>query len=337
MKRVEKMAIVACIFSAVLCAPARADFAKLYVFGDSLSDDGNIFALTGGVFPPSPYVQDFSNGPVAVDRLAGILGVGLTPSTAGGTNYAVGGATTGTVNYVTTEFPPLAPVLHNTGMQNQVATFAGAPPAFDSATTLFVLWGGPNDFLLSPTAAAATQAVNNLAGEIVSLEGVGARNFLVPNMPDLSLTPYGRSLPSDQQAGLRQLSLAFDAGLSQALAGLRATGPAGANIVSFDTLSALNALVSNPSAYGLTNVTDPCFDLSTVSVCDDPDKYLFWDTVHPTAHVHDILGTGFAAAVPEPQDWYLLAVGLLMVATSRAWVRFQRVCAENLGANDAVF
>ena len=323
MKRVEKVAIVACIFSAVVCAPAQADFAQLYVFGDSLSDDGNIFALTGSTFPPSPYAQDFSNGPVAVDRLAGILGIGLTPSTAGGTNYAVGGATTGSVNYVTTEFPPLAPLLHNTGMQSQVATFTGAPPAFNPATTLFVVWGGPNDFLLSPSAATATQAVNNLAGEIVALEGVGARNFLVPNMPDLSITPYGRSLTPDQQAGLQQLVLGFDAGLGQALAGLRATAPAGVDIVGFDTLSALNAVVSNPSVYGLSNVTDPCFDLATVSVCTDPDKYLFWDTVHPTAHVHDILGADLAAAVPEPQTWYLLALGLLIVA-ARTLLRSSR-------------
>jgi phospholipase/lecithinase/hemolysin len=314
MKRVEKAAIAACILSSVVCVPAQADFAKLYVFGDSLSDDGNVFARTGGLFPPSPpYAQHFSNGPVAVDQLASILGIGLTPSATGGTNYAVGGATTGTDNYLPTEYPllGLGPALNNTGMQTQVATFTGAPPAFDPAKTLFVVWGGPNDFFLSATPDAAAQAVGNLTSEIVALERVGARNFLVPNMPDLSITPYGRSLMPDQQAGLQLLSLGFDSGLNQALAVLRAASPAGTDIVGFDTLSALNALVSNPSAYGLTNVTASCFN--GTSVCADPDKYLFWDTVHPTAHVHDILGTEFAAAVPEPTTWYLLALGLLMI------------------------
>jgi phospholipase/lecithinase/hemolysin len=316
MKPVEKVAVVACILSAIFCVPARADFAKLYVFGDSLSDDGNVFALTGGLFPPSPYDQHFSNGPVAVDQLAAILGIDLTASATGGTNYAVGGATTGTANYLPTEYPQLGlgPALNNTGMQTQVNTFTHAAPVFDPASTLFVVWGGPNDFFLSATPEAAAQAVNNLAGEIVALEGVGARNFLVPNMPDLSITPYGRSLTLEQQAGLQQLSLGFDAGLGQALAGLRAAAPTGVDIVGFDTLSALNALVFNPSAYGLSNVTDPCFNLAATSVCADPDEYLFWDTVHPTAHVHDILGGEFAAAVPEPQTWYLMALGLLVVA-----------------------
>jgi len=45
--------------------------------------------------------------------------------------------------------------------------------------------------------------------------------------------------------------------------------------------------------------------------------------VHPTAHVHDILGTEFAAAVPEPQTWHLLALGLLIV-TVRILLRSSR-------------
>ncbi len=30
-------------------------FTHTYVFGDSLSDSGNLFTLTGGLFPPPPY------------------------------------------------------------------------------------------------------------------------------------------------------------------------------------------------------------------------------------------------------------------------------------------
>jgi len=318
MKRVEKIAVMACVLSAVACVPAHADFTKLYVFGDSLSDDGNVFALTGGAFPPSPpYAQHFSNGPVAVDQLAGILGIGLTPSATGGTNFSTGGATTGTANYLTTQHPALTPALSNTGMQTQVNTFTTTPPAFDPSTTLFVVWGGPNDFLVSPTPATAAQAVTNLTNEIVALESVGARNFLVPNMPDLSITPFGRSLTPAQQQGLQQLSLGFDAGLDQALAAVRGGSPSGVDIVGFDTLGALNALLANPAAFGLSNVTDPCFD--GVSVCGNSDQYLFWDTVHPTTHVHDILGTEFAAAVPEPQTGWLVGIGFLIVVGWRGW------------------
>ena len=91
--------LLAYILTAVL-APALAlarPSPLLYVVGDSLSDQGNAFALTGGTFPPPPYDQRASNGPVAVEYLADALGVPLAPSAAGGTNYAVVGAATGAV------------------------------------------------------------------------------------------------------------------------------------------------------------------------------------------------------------------------------------------------
>jgi phospholipase/lecithinase/hemolysin len=152
----------------------------------------------------------------------------------------------------------------------------------------------------------------NLANEIGSLAGVGARHFLVPNMPDLSITPFGRSLSPEDRDGLHHLSVGFDAGLAQAVAGLRATLGGSVNIVAFDTLAALDAVVANPAGYGLTYVDVPCFDGS--EVCSDPSQYLFWDSVHPTARTHQILGDAFAAAVPEPGTHYLLALGLMLLA-----------------------
>ena len=78
--------------------PALADpITSLVVIGDSVSDEGNAFAITGGVFPPPPYAQRASNGPVAAEVLAAQGGVPLAPAVAGGTNYAVVGATTGPV------------------------------------------------------------------------------------------------------------------------------------------------------------------------------------------------------------------------------------------------
>src|SRR4051812_4332701 len=75
-------------------------FNNLVVFGDSLSDVGNI-AQALFINTPGPYYWNgrFSNGPVYAESLA--TGLGLPPlnrSTAsGGTDYAYGGAkTTGT-------------------------------------------------------------------------------------------------------------------------------------------------------------------------------------------------------------------------------------------------
>jgi len=74
-------------------ADLTAALLKLYAFGDSLSDSGNAYAITAGVFPPSPpYAQRETNGPVAVEWLAAQLGIAFAPSVFGGTNYAVAGA-----------------------------------------------------------------------------------------------------------------------------------------------------------------------------------------------------------------------------------------------------
>ena len=47
----------------------------MYVFGDSLSDNGNLFDMTGGLAPPSPPYFDgrFPNGPVWVEHLDKML------------------------------------------------------------------------------------------------------------------------------------------------------------------------------------------------------------------------------------------------------------------------
>ena len=60
--------LITCALS-LLLAPSVATagpITTLYVVGDSLSDQGNAYLLTGLTFPPPPYAQRASNGPVAV-------------------------------------------------------------------------------------------------------------------------------------------------------------------------------------------------------------------------------------------------------------------------------
>src|SRR5262249_11534591 len=80
-------------------AAKAGPFTSLVVFGDSLSDVGNVFLATGGLTPPSPpYAPGrFSNGPIWIDDLAAGLGL-ASPNPAllpGGTDFAFGGAESG--------------------------------------------------------------------------------------------------------------------------------------------------------------------------------------------------------------------------------------------------
>ena len=84
----------------VACTPAAAAYTSIFAFGDSLSDAGNLFSESEGTIPLAPYVDGhFSNGPTWVEDLSQMLGLGpMKPflTSNDGTNYAFGGAQTGT-------------------------------------------------------------------------------------------------------------------------------------------------------------------------------------------------------------------------------------------------
>ena len=313
------------VLAAVL-VPALATAApitSLYVAGDSLSDQGNGFLLTGGTFPPPPYDQRASNGPVAVEYLAGALGVPLSPSGSGGTNYAVLGAATGLVGITENVAAILygQPALEGTSLLSQTGDLVASGPLSDPGA-LFFVWGGANDLFINPSLATVTDALDNLADIINLLYGAGARQFLVPNLPDLSLTPSGLGLSPAERAGLQALVLGFNAGLASGVDALSLLP--GIDIELFDTFGLFNTILANPGAYGFSNTTEACItgNLQTGgSVCADPSLYLFWDSVHPTTAAHEVLGNAFAEAVaepiPEPGSMILLSLGLGLAAAVR--------------------
>jgi phospholipase/lecithinase/hemolysin len=289
---------------------AAHSFRSLVVIGDSLSDSGRAYALSGGFYPASPpYAQRLSNGPVAAEYLAASLGFPLLPSSSpGGTNYAVGGATTGTKNVSwELDFPTgvqSIAALQNTGMTVQVNEFLTSGPLLNQATALYLVWGGPNDLVLAnftggDVAAAAGAAVANLAGAVEALATLaGGQHFLVPNMVDLGQTP--EFLGTDLQGPLRLLAEGFNAALADAMAqleaGLDAAGLS-VDITIFDTFGAFDAVLANPGAFGFTNTTEGCLDNLQAYLAGCPG-YLFFDFTHPTTFTHEVLAQGMRAVTP---------------------------------------
>jgi phospholipase/lecithinase/hemolysin len=289
-----RQVLTALLFAFALTGVATAGtFSSIVVYGDSLSDNGNLFAVSGQ--PGPPYFDGRrSNGPVAVEQLAASLGIPLV-------DYAWIGATTGIGNYADGGNVTTSGTFPLPGMRVEFAnTQALLGPYLSNG--LFIVWGGPNDFLApSPLDTTPQQVITRGVGNLVSivdgLESLGAKNILVPGMPDIGLTPYFQSLgPADAMAASAATD-AFNAALHASL-------PSG--VIYLDTAGLLRSLVANPSAYGFTNVTDACFDGTTV--CANPGQYLFWDDFHPTTAADALLAQQFeAAVVPEPSTVILFA------------------------------
>ena len=293
-----------CAVLVVLLLPALAfagPITSVVVYGDSLSDNGNLYAATGQ--PPAPYYNGrFSNGPVTVEYLANSLGVPLH-------DFAWAGATTGIGNVGdngNTTTPGSVPL---PGMLVEYNSTKALVPGLAGA--LFVVWGGPNDFSApSPLDTTVQQQIARSVGDLLTivtgLESLGATNILVPGMPDLGLTPKIESMGPAAAAAASAYTNAFNAALMASL-------PAGVKY--FDTASVLRAVVANPAAYGFTNVTAPCFNGSTV--CANPGQYLFFDDFHPTTAADALLAKDFASAVPEPASFVLIGAGLLALRFAR--------------------
>jgi phospholipase/lecithinase/hemolysin len=259
------------------------NFSRVFVFGDSLSDQGRLFAAAGQLFPPDPpYFQGrMSNGSVWIEGLAPRIGLPVSLAN----NFAVAGAATGTQNYnesiLGADLPGLADELNGflAGLGGQAAD----PDA------LYVVWAGANDFFLpfSDPAVAISQAVTNVATTIGTLQAAGARHIVVMNLPDMGLTPY--ALSTGQSAQLTALSAGFNAALTGVL-----TGPA-FEVTLIDVFSSLRQVAADPAAFGLANATEACFNGATV--IGNPETFLFWDSVHPTAAGHRLIADAVFAAL----------------------------------------
>jgi len=175
-KRLSLLALWLAVFSLPVPSVYGFDlqnFQRLVVFGDSLSDNGNSFVSVGRPQPPY-YKGRWTNGANWVDYFSYFSSVNrhFLPATAylenRGTNFAVAGS-------------------NSALLAGQISTYLATTGGRASANDLYVIWIGTNDFLQG---LSARNTVRDIEAGLVSLREAGAKNFLLVNLPDISLTPY---------------------------------------------------------------------------------------------------------------------------------------------------
>src|SRR5579863_6088133 len=148
------MLIRAVLFFLSLPLVAQVPFSQFVVFGDSLSDNGNLYIGTSllGLPTPGPPMYttgEYTDGANSVPSTKGPLGLWIEqlatklnlpvpqPFLKSGTNYAVAGATTGKAAGFTLN--PLSPTIIP-GLTDQLSIYLSTHTPI--ANAMYVFWGG---------------------------------------------------------------------------------------------------------------------------------------------------------------------------------------------------
>jgi outer membrane lipase/esterase len=279
-------------------------FTSQYSFGDSLSDSGNVYAVSRGTQPPAPYYNGrFSNGRVFTELLGNPIIPALASTTAqrGNLNFAYGGATAGAGGAV----PNLALQITQYRQQGLPAGRNDLFTVLAGANDLIGVLGAPttpgNPAVLDTAGAGVAQTV---AAGVQTLAGLGAKNLVVVGLPNLGSTP--RSLAAGGVGGTGSIlgaraSTAFNNELRAQLATI-ANGVPDANVLYVDAQGVLDRMVKDAKTLGFTNTTS--YYLAPAAQgggAGDPNGYIFWDDIHPTAHAHALVAAVITEQLnPEP-------------------------------------
>lgn len=318
-----KLAYCALVCGLFLGQSALAsDFSKTVFFGDSLSDTGRIKDIVGQISPAfaSALQPSFITNPDPA--WTSVLATGYntkadphTLANTAGTNYAVGGARSGeTVNWNGLISVP--------STSEQIQSYLSAHQGKADPNALYTVWIGSNNLIAAAQTAnpqaAIVKSANATFADIQTLHQAGAKHILVPNIPDIGLTP--RAIFAEKVLGMtgmqnnaRAAAQFYNNQLFTALNGSQA------NIIAANTFGLLQEVVKNPTAFGFKNTTGvACQMPARTTGADDPastslactranlteadanETYLFADDIHPAGRTHRILAQYYRSIIDTP-------------------------------------
>jgi outer membrane lipase/esterase len=257
--------------SRLLILPSRSSdsFNKLVVFGESLSDNGNLYRLKKySWLEKAPYFEGrTSNGPVWTERLADSLKVEKNSK-----NFAVGGSNSGQ-------------------MVKQVEQYLNVTPKIGS-DDIHTLWIGANDYYVKNNDTELT--IKNVRESIKILTSAGAKKIIFANIMDLGNLPHA-SGTNISTSDLSQRSQDHNQRLHQELGEL-ASQRTDLYIVPLDFYALFDQMFKDPTRFGFRKDSQSCF-----ITCVNPNEYILLDSIHPTEAANRILSDYTLSILNAPQ------------------------------------
>jgi phospholipase/lecithinase/hemolysin len=287
MKRMFQF-IIGVLLLGLVVLPTKGAYTSLYIFGDGISTTTN--NPSAGQYY---YGLRRSNGRVWVEVLAQRLGLGANSIT----NVNWSNSTNNWSYYG--QYSP-----------NLVVNLNSFKRPTDAATALFVVWVNNADFVgdmgnIYPTYGtsitqwtnAINQSLSNHWQIITNLYyAKGARTFIMPNAVDITEIPQYDSYPANTKSFIRNRVIDFNTAFSTNIVNRARTSLPGITIYEPDFFALLDNILTNATTYGLTNVLSGGVSIDAVenllqsaSINGPGTNYIFWDTVDPTAKLHEIM------------------------------------------------
>ena len=319
--------VVASLVLGCAGAAGAQPFSGVVVFGDSLSDSGNL-ALARDL--PAGLSATTNPDPVAAEIVAEALGRPVLPSLAGGTNFAWVGAC---VN-------PAGPCLGSTpSTAAQIGQHLSAAGGYADPDALYSLAGGANDLIAAVARGPARAATDAAAAgaayvqQIGRLQGAGAGYVVAYNLPDLGAVPAFAALPS--APALSAATGLFNEALAAGL------GTLGDGVIPIDVFGLFNELQADPERYDLTNVTGaacappaglPCgpaeAGLPAAYAPGTNAAWLFADGLHPTGVGHAIVADVVLSTLAAPVAVSLAGEGGLRFADNHGTAVYRELLSD---------
>ncbi|CAG8493777.1 13549_t:CDS:2, partial [Acaulospora morrowiae] len=308
----------------------------LVVFGDSYSDNGNLWRATNKIFPsPKYYFQGrWSNGRVWIEDLSCMLRASLT-------DLAYAGALTNNSIYEN-EYPFTTNNISDfiiPSVDEQVQSFSPYVSCYPPKTT-YVFWSGIND--------CTKKVVSSIENYISYLASKGAKKFLVINVPAVDKSPDYNKF--DNRTKLQDTIKKFNNLLNATMSKLDRSNR-NINIKVFDSYGFFKRIIEQPQIFGFKNVVDPCVNATndmgrrglkdvrnhllekrhhaggkckvgnhendgdnncvtkeelsfhSPGACENPNEYFWWDGLHPSEKVHKLIASRVKEFICNLKEW----------------------------------